>query len=105
MSDDPNPLSRPETLHELKCPICMEIPTKEIYQCKNGHHICHKCDGKITQCPICRSSFRVSGRIRCLLTEFMMDMLKFECPYKEEGCSERVFRKDLAEHGRYCKFR
>ena len=43
-------------LESMECPVCMEVPrSAPIYQCRNGHLLCKKCQPKVQACPICRS--------------------------------------------------
>ena len=61
------PISRPPSmsdgLHlesELECPICWELSRPPVYQCPEGHIICHKCRPRVSRCPVCRFVFKVS---------------------------------------------
>ena len=39
----------------LECPVCFNLPRPgPIYGCRNGHHVCQKCQKSIKNCPICR---------------------------------------------------
>ena len=39
----------------LECPVCFNLPRPgPIYGCRNGHHVCQKCQKSIKCCPICR---------------------------------------------------
>ncbi len=46
---------------EVECPICLQLPDKEIYQCKNGHMICASCSSEVETCPQCRCDLEVNG--------------------------------------------
>ncbi|XP_063710011.1 uncharacterized protein LOC134838414 [Culicoides brevitarsis] len=41
------------------CPICCTNfrPNHKIKQCREGHSICERCFGLVTDCPICRCAF------------------------------------------------
>ncbi|GBP68119.1 E3 ubiquitin-protein ligase sina, partial [Eumeta japonica] len=41
----------------LQCPVCYEIPTGQILQCNEGHHVCGRCKARLDLCPVCRSLF------------------------------------------------
>jgi len=43
---------------ELECPICFELSRPPVYQCPEGHIICHRCRPKVTRCPVCRFVFK-----------------------------------------------
>lgn len=52
-----------EVPEQLKCPVCFEIPEKEIFLCKNGHTICKQCCANIPHCPQCRVPYE-EGKVR-----------------------------------------
>lgn len=84
---------------QLKCPICYEVPSAEIFQCKNGHTICNRCLASVQQCPQCRIPFRVDGElIRVRALESLLDSMMVPCPYKSGGCVEIISRKQLKDH-------
>ncbi|CAG5018235.1 unnamed protein product [Parnassius apollo] len=41
----------------LQCPVCYEIPTGQIFQCNEGHHVCGRCKVRLDVCPVCRALF------------------------------------------------
>ncbi|CAK1548579.1 unnamed protein product [Leptosia nina] len=41
----------------LQCPVCYEIPTAQIFQCNEGHHVCGRCKMRLDVCPVCRAFF------------------------------------------------
>ncbi|XP_038209126.1 uncharacterized protein LOC119830253 isoform X1 [Zerene cesonia] len=41
----------------LQCPVCYEIPTGQIFQCNEGHHVCGRCKMRLDVCPVCRAFF------------------------------------------------
>jgi len=43
---------------ELECPICFELSRPPVYQCPEGHIICHKCRPRVSRCPVCRFVFK-----------------------------------------------
>lgn len=88
----------------LTCPICLEIPDAEVFQCVNGHTICGGCLANAENCPQCRVSFS-TGKIRNRTMENLVAGLKEECPFKEAGCMEVVRRRDLTAHLTQCSFK
>ncbi|XP_014360281.2 uncharacterized protein LOC106712294 [Papilio machaon] len=41
----------------LQCPVCYEIPSGQIFQCNEGHHVCGRCKARLDVCPVCRALF------------------------------------------------
>ncbi|XP_075985491.1 uncharacterized protein LOC142982719 [Anticarsia gemmatalis] len=41
----------------LQCPVCYEIPSGQIFQCNEGHHVCGRCKMRLDLCPVCRALF------------------------------------------------
>ncbi len=86
---------------EFRCPICFEVPQAEIYQCTNGHTICASCQSNIQLCPQCRVPFQVGteiGLIRNRVLESLLDSMIVPCPFKKNGCLNKVSRKDAKLH-------
>lgn len=88
---------------QFKCPICFEIPEKEIFQCQNGHTICNKCIKNLTLCPQCRVSLGLR-KIRNRGLEDLLDLMKFDCSFKTGGCKAKVSRKEITSHNESCSF-
>lgn len=85
----------------LECPVCFEVLTPPIYQCKVGHNVCRACKEKIKVCPLCRQN--LVGRN--VTIEHISNNLLRECPNKSSGCMEMVGLDDIASHERICPFR
>ncbi|ODM87795.1 putative E3 ubiquitin-protein ligase SINA-like 6 [Orchesella cincta] len=85
------------------CPICFEIPEREIYQCSNGHIICSICVAGISNCPQCRISYGAS-KIRSRILENILDGQEFECAYNEKGCRKLCKRNEMSAHNKSCTF-
>ena len=47
---------------ELECPICFELSRPPVYQCPEGHIICHNCRPRVSRCPVCRFVFKVGWK-------------------------------------------
>ncbi len=92
-----------ELPERFKCPICFEIPEKEIYQCQNGHTICNVCVESVSICPQCRVNLG-TPRIRSRPLEDILDLMKFDCSYKSQGCEAKVARNDITTHFENCSF-
>ncbi|CAL8130102.1 unnamed protein product [Orchesella dallaii] len=86
-----------------ECPICLEIPEKEIYQCSEGHIICSSCIEKVTECPQCRTNYGAK-QIRCRVLEALLDKQMFQCKYNENGCHHLCRRSDISNHANICGF-
>ncbi|CAL8135048.1 unnamed protein product [Orchesella dallaii] len=95
-----------EGLKSFKCPTCLEIPEKEIFQCINGHSICHNCVANSpSNCPApeCGVLFRM-GKVRNLALEALLDPIDFECVFKLVGCTHVCKRAELNEHIEGCQY-
>jgi len=88
---------------ELKCPICFEVPEKEIYQCLNGHTVCDSCCTDLKLCPQCREPYG-SKKSRNRALEQILDKQTFDCNFKNEGCNEKLKRQDITKHAEDCPF-
>ncbi len=90
----------------LECPVCLQIPRQEIYQCVNGHSICNICISQLEICPTCR--VEISGstddNVRNYYAEGLLDAMTFACNWKAQGCQELVARNKLTDHEAICKF-
>ncbi|CAL8071664.1 unnamed protein product [Orchesella dallaii] len=87
----------------LCCPICLDLPINEVYQCRNGHTICDDCISSLTHCPQCRVRFEDS-RIRNRALEAMLDIVEIECSYRDKGCDVKTTRNPLLIHERECVY-
>lgn len=85
----------------LECPVCFEVLSPPIYQCKVGHNVCRACKEKIKVCPLCRQN--LVGRN--VTIEHISNNLLRECPNKSSGCMEMIGLDDLGSHERICPFR
>ncbi|ODM95162.1 E3 ubiquitin-protein ligase SIAH2 [Orchesella cincta] len=88
------------------CPICLEVPAAEIYQCFAGHYICNVCITKVSGdlCPQCRAPFG-SPKIRNRVLEQLLDGQEFGCKFSEQGCTHLSKRGELANHSDSCFYR
>lgn len=87
----------------MKCPVCLEIPEKEIFQCRNGHIHCAQCSVHLKICPECREALD-GKKIRSRALELMLDSRPFECSNKVRGCDAKLYRKNLLRHEDSCLF-
>lgn len=89
----------------LKCPVCLNIPTEKILQCRRGHVLCQRCHSELINCPKCHSLLNKDGEeIRCMVLEEMLDELKLDCPFKASGCNKILDRKSVQSHVQLCWF-
>jgi len=124
-------LSKDESENEkahgiLECPVCLELPIKPIYQCKNGHLICKSCHSRVKICPVCRAQLSDAAPLRNLTAEHMIDNLNnneaksqhteavrpkyskatLMCRNKENGCDLKCKTNgELIQHQKDCKYR
>lgn len=54
---DVKPDALPDLDDLLQCPVCYEIPSGQIFQCNEGHHVCGRCKMRLEVCPVCRALF------------------------------------------------
>ena len=58
----------------LECPVCLVVPKSgPIYQCRNGHILCHQCHPKLRRCPLCKIPLE---KLRNLLAEQLTSMIE-----------------------------
>lgn len=70
---------------ELKCQICMEMPTNQVYNCQICNNpICDMClEGLTTRqpdtkkCPSCREDLKNTPMVRNKLVERIISQIKF----------------------------
>lgn len=90
------------------CPMCKEVPEKEIYQCTEGHVICSSCISNVKRqnCPECRTPF-VHGqiKIRNKALEEILDGQEFECKYNDQGCAKILKRGEITSHSNSCSYK
>ncbi|ODM89295.1 putative E3 ubiquitin-protein ligase SINA-like 6 [Orchesella cincta] len=88
------------------CPICLEVPEQEIFQCRNGHVICNLCITKVRGCSICPQCRVPFGtvRIRNRLFEEMLDSQVFDCKFQELGCAYVCKRGEITTHVNSCLY-
>lgn len=60
----------------LQCPVCYEIPSGQIFQCNEGHHVCGSCKARLNLCPVCRSMF--FGTRNYAMEELIANVRKFQ---------------------------
>ncbi|CAL8137522.1 unnamed protein product [Orchesella dallaii] len=95
-----------ESFKSFKCLVCLRIPDNEIFQCKNGHSICHNCVANSPiHCPApeCGILYRM-GKVRNLALESLLDPIDFECIFKAVGCTRVCKRADLNKHIEGCQY-
>jgi len=86
-------------------PLCLKIPrTAPIYQCSQGHIHCEACHPRLEECPVCRSS--ITGDIRNLIMEKILERLPTKCVYFENGCQQPAdLPQVMIKHEQHCDFR
>lgn len=111
-------------LNLLECPVCAEIMTSSIYQCKTGHSFCEICTKKLACCPICKRELTNMFNYRLMalssqvyqpcknttvgccfngnlnqLKKHEMLCFRYECPVKNsKGCTFNGNKSELLEH-------
>lgn len=91
------------TPDEFKCPVCFEVFRDKVLQCTNGHCICDLCLEFLKVCPECRLGL-AGNLVRNRLAESLIDTWKVKCPFKDNGCPERIRWKEVSSHMELCTF-
>ena len=61
-----------EIARDLECPVCFNVAKPPIYQCEEGHIICHQCKPNLEKCPSCSKKYSEPA-IRNRLAEKISD--------------------------------
>ncbi|ODM90282.1 E3 ubiquitin-protein ligase siah-1 [Orchesella cincta] len=85
------------------CPICLEVPEGDIFQCTAGHMICSICITKVERdlCPQCRIPFG-TPKIRSRILEEILDSQEFLCGFSDNGCTQLCKRAEVTKHAKSC---
>jgi len=94
----------------LECPICMEIYSGKVFQCREGHTVCESClkrlgksrgsERNTKKCPQCRAPI---GKIRVRALEVMAEALDKPCGFV--GCTFKGKGAELKFHKKTCIFK
>jgi hypothetical protein len=76
------------------CPVCFEHFYENIYQCAEGHLICHLCFARMDTCPTCKKDLKMT-QIRVRALEKMLPKEIRSCVY------ECGFKGPLSDHLRH----
>ena len=93
---------------ELECPVCITVKLGQIYNCQNGHIVCQKCHGRLSQptkCPSCQVRMPNLPE-RNLAIERMIDRLGLgiiSCTNR--GCTHEGPKPVMDAHAAKCKYR
>ncbi|CAL8133605.1 unnamed protein product [Orchesella dallaii] len=98
-----NPSKMTTIIELLKCPVCFEIPSESVFQCKYGHTFCKQCSVYLKTCPQCRIQLG-HEKIRNRTLEQLLDVMDFNCPNKELGCVKVLKRDEITNHLKYCRY-
>ena len=101
-----NPIELLRKLKEIiQCAVCLTIPSCKVFQCPNGHLTCERCSGHVTTCPTCRDPLNFHTRIRNLVVEQAIAVIRPLKPCRNTGCHVRSPMEDLEEHMKSCEYR
>ena len=105
----------PANQPDFECSVCYEEFTHHIYQCVEGHLLCHECRPKFTVCPTCRVSLSANIRNRVLeqilSTKNLSIAKKSQARAKTPSLSCKLCNKlfssldELSSHLNNCKMR
>lgn len=88
----------------LACPICMDIFTGQVAQCKDGHLICDNCYYNLVgpkRCPSCRTP--MPDFIRNRAFENVLADIKVKCMWR--GCTHICTIREMKSHSFTCSKR
>ena len=93
--------------HEIKdaleCIVCLDVPKDNpVYQCNNGHILCHYCHENVTDCPVCRVKL---GRLRNLAVEKVLAKCPRPCEFSSAGCNIKLTKEALDAHKDVCEYK
>lgn len=86
-------------LNLLECPVCTEIMSALIYQCKTGHSFCEMCTKKLSNCPICKQ--KLTNTCNYSLMTLSTQVYR-PCKNREIGCYMESFLSELEKHEAEC---
>lgn len=86
-------------LNLLECPVCTELMTSIIYQCKTGHSFCDICIKKLACCPICKQELTNTFNYGLMA---LSAQVYLPCKNKEVGCCFEGFPSQLKKHEMLC---
>ncbi|KAH9739145.1 E3 ubiquitin-protein ligase SINA-like 10 [Citrus sinensis] len=86
----------------LDCPVCYEPLNIPVYQCGNGHVVCHRCCCDLmNKCPSCRLP---NGHSRSTAMEKVIESIQVACENADYGCKEKMSYSEKYDHGRACHY-
>lgn len=83
----------------LECPVCTEIMTSCIYQCKTGHSFCGTCTKKLSCCPICKQELTNTFNYGLMA---LSAQVYHPCKNQQVGCSFQGLLTELKKHELIC---
>eukprot|EP01071_Lankesteria_metandrocarpae_P014318 Lankesteria_metandrocarpae@DN832_c0_g1_i1.p1 len=87
----------------LECLVCLDWMVPPIYQCTQGHVLCHNCQSQISRCPTCRQT---PTNIRCRGLERIVESLEdIGCSNHRYGCRAQLPYCELRDHEPKCPFK
>jgi len=81
------------------CPVCY-FYIVEPHCCENGHDLCHKCDRRVQNCPLCRSTSARKLNARRYLE--LCEDRNIPCLNVEEGCTVTGGMRKMLNHVNVC---
>ncbi|CAG9824083.1 unnamed protein product [Phaedon cochleariae] len=85
---------------QLKCSVCMDYMTLNIYNCQKGHVVCNMCRTEHSECTSCQTRIRKS---RNLPLQKLADEIVLTCLFSKNGCEFTGKLVLLSEHEENCK--
>lgn len=75
----------------LQCPVCVDLLSAPIQQCRNGHSVCAEHMRRLKECPVCRINYAQGGSSRNILAEALVEA---------ERARQQQVERDLAQQAR-----
>lgn len=99
-------LTYQKAMELLECFFCCESMNPPIYQCREGHTICHECQTKTVVKPNCCPHCDNPNDIRCRPLEKLAEALEdIPCKNSSYGCPDTFPYSRKKEHENKCPFR
>ncbi|KAF2362309.1 Seven-in-absentia protein TRAF-like domain [Trinorchestia longiramus] len=92
-----------ELLKLFLCPICGQLMSPPLPQCRKGHLVCSECKLRTKNaCPICKQRYAEGFN---LMMGQVYQLLKLPCRFSSHGCVRLLLQREKAAHEADCSYR